>query len=195
MNTILCDDCNKKKAIFELDVPTYKIKKLCKTCMYYYRYHNNGKVTPIHTAIVARRNLPINIKYNLVSITEHSDCPGVCENCGKLIVNIATIDNGIRRYDVGLDCAETLSYTDNSVYFQILEQTAMLRKINAFKSDMRKLLANNTLSIFIGNCLVYVYDKKIEQKNYSYKYKISRETFDKYVDHNKYKSVISYSTT
>lgn len=60
---------------------------------------------------IIQRNLPLNIKYNLIdkkyiSLIDGSGC--TCDNCGKLIANIATVksETGVT-YNVGFDCLET----------------------------------------------------------------------------------------
>ncbi len=61
---------------------------------------------------IIQRNLPLNQKYSLLHTIHKSlidgDCVG-CENCGKLIANIATVkgENDNKTYLIGMDCLET----------------------------------------------------------------------------------------
>lgn len=64
------------------------------------------------TKQIQRRNLPLNTTYTLVS-SYYSDLENgcVCENCGRLITNVAQIkanETG-RAHIVGMDCAATLT--------------------------------------------------------------------------------------
>jgi hypothetical protein len=60
---------------------------------------------------VQQRNLPLDVKYTLVSVSHQSleDGGYTCQNCGRLIANIASIksEDGVISY-VGLDCLDTL---------------------------------------------------------------------------------------
>lgn len=66
---------------------------------------------------VIQRALPLNVKYKIngvfyQSIEDGGGCP--CDNCGKLITNIATIKNetgGV--YSIGLDCLESILINNN----------------------------------------------------------------------------------
>lgn len=61
-------------------------------------------------ARIAQRNLPIDVNYKIIDFAVFEDGYGACQNCNRVIVNVATVEdaNG-KRYDVGLNCAETLS--------------------------------------------------------------------------------------
>lgn len=59
---------------------------------------------------VIQRTLPLNVKYQLISVSYLSieDGGGCnCDNCGRLITNIAHI-KGDDSYCVGLDCLESI---------------------------------------------------------------------------------------
>lgn len=51
-------------------------------------------------------------KLTVESISRQSlfdaDYVGICDNCGKPIVNIATVTDGSKSYDIGLDCKRQL---------------------------------------------------------------------------------------
>lgn len=70
---------------------------------------------------VIRRNLPINTTYKLIDSFYTGgiiDNPMSCQNCGKLIANIGVIQNKEgETFDVGMDCAATLSGIKDSFEF------------------------------------------------------------------------------
>ena len=70
---------------------------------------------------VTRRNLPINTTYKLIDSYYTGgilDNPMTCQNCGKPIANIGVVqDASGKKFDVGMDCAETLSGIDNSMEY------------------------------------------------------------------------------
>lgn len=104
---------------------------------------------------VVRRNLPINDKYTLIdsfySSMENGNC---CDNCNKIIANIAVIKNADNKiYNVGLDCAETLTRLDGlyNAQMQFAESKGIRAKINkAIKENRTVTFENNVL----GNILV-----------------------------------------
>lgn len=63
------------------------------------------------TKNIIERRLPLDVKYNLIDKNYISLIDGggtCCDNCGKLIANIATVKNDAgRRYHIGFDCLET----------------------------------------------------------------------------------------
>lgn len=72
---------------------------------------------------VIQRNLPINQTYTLLetyysSIEDSATC---CDNCGRLISNIAKIigDNDKLIRHIGIDCAETLSSIRDNLFFEL----------------------------------------------------------------------------
>ena len=66
---------------------------------------------------IIKRNLPLNVKYNLIdkkyiSLVDGFGC--TCDNCGKLIANIATVKNDNNNtFNIGFDCLETLLLNNN----------------------------------------------------------------------------------
>lgn len=96
----------------------------------------------IKTKKVIRRNLPINKEYKLVDsfytggIMEN---PMSCENCGRPIANVAVIeDEDGRKYDVGMDCAETLSQIKNSLEFNMAQND--FAEANAIRTKVKNAL-------------------------------------------------------
>lgn len=97
----------------------------------------------VKTKKVIRRNLPINTEYKIIDSFYTggiSENPMSCDNCGKLIANVAVVENTDGdKYHVGMDCAETLSGIKDSLEFiatnnDFNEAKAIRAKINnAFK--------------------------------------------------------------
>ena len=60
---------------------------------------------------IIQRNLPLDTKYSLIDKHYSSLIDGngtICENCGRLIANIATVKSGNGKvYNIGFDCLET----------------------------------------------------------------------------------------
>ena len=66
---------------------------------------------------VIQRKLPLNVNYTVVDkkyipLLEGFGC--TCDNCGKLIANIATVANpdGVK-FNIGFDCLETFLINNN----------------------------------------------------------------------------------
>jgi len=60
---------------------------------------------------IIQRNLDLNIKYVLIDkkyIPLIDSVGMVCDNCNKLISNIATIKGGGKVYNIGFDCLDTI---------------------------------------------------------------------------------------
>ena len=105
---------------------------------------------------IIQRNLPLNIQYAVVDktyipLTEGFGC--TCDNCNKLIANIATVrnENG-KTYNIGFDCLETilinnslLSTNDIKEYERVKQ---MIPKIIRFSKQIKEVLdANKTINI------------------------------------------------
>lgn len=111
--------------------------------------------TPTKSKRVVRRNLPINDKYTLIdsfySSMENGCC---CDNCNKVIANIAVIKNADNKiFNVGLDCAETLTNL-NGLYtaqMQFAEAKGIRAKINKANKENRIVTFENNV---LGNILV-----------------------------------------
>lgn len=98
---------------------------------------------------IIQRNLPLDVQYSLVKVSYLSleDGGGCsCENCGKLITNIAHIKsaNGTH-YNIGLDCLDTLLENNSKLlnsedYFHYLHSDKPA--IQKAKSLRSKLLSN-----------------------------------------------------
>lgn len=89
---------------------------------------------------IIRRNLPLNDNYIIVDsfYTGGMENACTCDNCNKLITNVATIKNSKDvQFHVGLDCAETLTNLMglDSVRFEFAEMKALVAKANKAKKE------------------------------------------------------------
>lgn len=86
---------------------------------------------------VIQRNLPLDVKYILIEVTYLSIEDGgghSCDNCGKLITNIAHIENDHRKqYGIGLDCLDTILENNN-----LLEHESYVQYIFSDKPAIQK---------------------------------------------------------
>ena len=96
---------------------------------------------------VIRRNLPINDTYTLVdSYYSSMDNGCSCDNCNKIIANIAVIKNENNEvYNVGLDCAETLTNLHGlyNAQMQFAEAKGIRAKINKGKKEGQNITFEN----------------------------------------------------
>lgn len=99
---------------------------------------------------IIERNLPLNTKYDLIGVSyislEEGGC--MCNNCGKLIANIATIKSEKSVYHIGLDCLDSILENNNllndSDYFkyQYSDKTA-IQKAKSLRSKILKGIKEN----------------------------------------------------
>lgn len=100
---------------------------------------------------IIQRNLPLDQKYYLIDkkyIPLDVSIGGYCcDNCGKLIANIATVKNDENTYNIGFDCLETilinnslLSTNDIKDYERIKK---MIPKIIRFSKELKEIFALN----------------------------------------------------
>lgn len=108
----------------------------------------------METKKIIERNLPLNQKYilintNYISLIDGFGC--TCDNCGKLIANIATIkaETTGTTHSVGFDCLENFLINNqlldgNGVekYTQIIKKA--LPKIKKIREDIKGFLSKNT---------------------------------------------------
>lgn len=97
---------------------------------------------------VIRRNLPINDKYVLIdsfyTSMENGTC---CDNCNKIIANIAVIKNEANKvFHVGLDCAETLTHLQGllGAQMQFTEAKGIRAKVNKGLKNGQNITFENT---------------------------------------------------
>ena len=107
----------------------------------------------------------------LIEITRQSifdaNYVGCCDNCGKIIVNIATVkDENGKSYEIGLDCKKTL--IDKPVIDKIIQSGDFMAKYNVkeYKQQTReaekflKFCSYPDIDIQISNNEVIIYDNK-----------------------------------
>jgi len=100
---------------------------------------------------ITQRRLPLNVTYTLinkqyVSILDGYGCS--CDNCGKLIANIATINSNGKSYNIGFDCLDTI-LLNNAVLSQIDIQDyqaykVALNKVMKLIKRIKEVLKTNT---------------------------------------------------
>jgi len=93
----------------------------------------------METKRIIQRNLPLNVKYQLIDKTYIPlvDSIGTCcDNCNKLIANIATVKNEAGKvYNIGLDCLET--FLLNNKLLDGASEADFLHYKKNFKSYLR----------------------------------------------------------
>ena len=104
---------------------------------------------------IIQRHLPLTVNYTVIDkkyIPLESGCGMCCDNCGKLIANIATIksDEG-NIYSIGFDCLETilinnslLSTNDILDYERVKK---MIPKIIRFSKTVKEQMTNSSANI------------------------------------------------
>lgn len=101
---------------------------------------------------IIQRSLPLNVNYTVIDkqyipLVEGNGC--TCDNCGKLIANIATVANPDgKRFNIGFDCLETflinnqlLSQTDIEDFEKVKK---MIPKCIRVAKDIRERIDVNT---------------------------------------------------
>jgi len=98
---------------------------------------------------IIERKLPLNTIYTLtdkkyISLLDGMGC--TCDNCGKMIANIATVSNGERSYNISFDCLDTILLNNcilsdmDIVEYQSYK--AGLSKIMKFIKHLKDVLKN-----------------------------------------------------
>ena len=140
-----CNYCvnTPKKASYLIDGKSL----VCKTCidstvLQQLWRGNNSTIQYIQDKQVNRYNLPLDHKYKVIGFDYCGSLldggGSSCENCNRLIVNIAIVENEQgKKYQVGCDCAETLSLVDCNDFWKIKEQEANHRKIVKWIRDIK----------------------------------------------------------
>lgn len=68
------------------------------------------------TKRIIQRALPLDVKYSIIGVSYLSleDGGGCsCDNCGKLITNMASVKSDKGSYTIGLDCLDTVLLNNN----------------------------------------------------------------------------------
>lgn len=99
-------------------------------------------------------NLPIDTKYKLISIV-HCDDWQQCENCGKIISNVATIENlQGQQFGVGTECQESLLECDYTEKWKAAQELKKYNKAKRLYSNVRKGLKNGRCKLE-GNWITF----------------------------------------
>ena len=109
---------------------------------------------------IIKRNLPLTTEYILIDkkyIPLDESCGIYCDNCGKLIANIATVKNENGNiYDIGFDCLETLLINNSLLSTSDIKEYERVKKsipkILRFSKYIKKIIADNR-NIFITGLL------------------------------------------
>lgn len=99
---------------------------------------------------IIQRSLPLNVLYSVIDkkyipIMEGGGC--LCDNCGKLIANIATVKSSNGYYNIGFDCLETFLLNNNLLEGFTLEELTEVKKMIAqvlrFAKTLKETLSKN----------------------------------------------------
>lgn len=128
---------------------------------------------------VIQRALPLDVKYSIVSVSYLSleDGGGCsCDNCGKLITNMASVKSDKGSYTIGLDCLDTIlvnnSLLDNESYMQYLySDKPAISKAKSLRSKILKkqkedITFTATLYVFEGKDYFGFSFSRLETKTY-----------------------------
>lgn len=123
--------------------------------------------------------LPVNKTYKVLDVDYATiDCGTVCENCGRIISNIATVeDNDGHRYNVGLDCAETMGmYSHSMGFWELKEAKKQLarraRFVKWYKTECKSVTDDD-----MGLC--FYTQEGIKKWSSLWTYRMSKEYFKK----------------
>lgn len=144
---------------------------------------------------IIERKLPLNVKYvctdkKYISLINGIGC--TCDNCGKLIANIATVKSINGTYNIGFDCLETFLLNNNLLEgFNVEEYEKvkkMIPKILRFAKSLKETIElNNGLDgfkferptgYFAGDGYITYWLLKGNQKPYNTNVKIKEMDFD-----------------
>lgn len=98
---------------------------------------------------IIRQQLPIDIYEIVDTFSLGEDDYSVCDNCGKVIKNIAVVKNSKGKlFNVGMDCAETLSgITEDDIFFwnsDFKQAKGIRARINKYKKQGAIIKVQNT---------------------------------------------------
>lgn len=101
---------------------------------------------------VKERNLPLNTKYVVIDkkyIPLENGVGLCCDNCGKLIANIATVKNEDgKAFNIGFDCLETILINNSLLSTNDIEDyekvKKMIPKVIRFSKSIRETIAKNS---------------------------------------------------
>ena len=90
---------------------------------------------------IIKRSLPIDTTYEIVDLSYNSveDGGAICENCGRLISNIATVKSEkYRTFTVGMDCAKTLIGIKDSL--ELMQAESAFNTAKNARASITKLM-------------------------------------------------------
>lgn len=133
-----------------------------------------------HYSIETQRfigKLPVNCKYNVINISYKAKdavdyC--ICDNCGKIISNIAVIENEKKQiFCVGLDCATTMSLYQNDSVFDLIQAKKELARrakfVKWYKTQCKSIIEDGGY---------YFYETETKEWRSNWKYRMKKEYFD-----------------
>lgn len=85
-------------------------------------------------------NLPIDVKYTLIDVFDAGEVVACCANCNMPIRNVATIESVNGKYDVGVDCAESLCRNADTSLAS-MQQIKLVKREIARVSKAKRLIA------------------------------------------------------
>lgn len=133
-----------------------------------------------------KRNLGVDV-YKIVESYSLKDDFHTCENCGKLIKNVAIVeDSNGRRFAVGMDCAATLS---GITEFDILRFSAPFERAKSIRAKINKEKKSGSVvevgvSLFDDGLLyiaIYKKERFIKRPILKYWDEIDTEFINKYL--------------
>lgn len=101
------------------------------------------------TQQVIQRNLPLDKSYKLIDKMYIPILEGgcICQDCGKLISNIAIVESDNKKFNVGFDCLNKLIRNNNFICNFTIEDLAKYRnEINTvirFSKQLQETINNN----------------------------------------------------
>ena len=82
---------------------------------------------------IIKRKLSLDVNYTIINkkyIPLENGCAIGCDNCGKLIANIATVkDEKSNVFNIGFDCLETLLMNNHLLNYKDIEEYQKIKKL------------------------------------------------------------------
>ena len=99
---------------------------------------------------VIQRHLPLDVNYSIIDkayVPLLEGGGGCCDNCGRLIANIATVKSDNGKYSIGFDCLETILINNNQLSSGDIEayeaNNKSIPKILRISKQIKEVVANN----------------------------------------------------
>ncbi len=125
-------------------------------------------------------SLPVNRDYKITDIDyQPMECATTCQNCGRIISNIATIENDKgSQFVVGLDCAESLKGCGTGESWEIMECKKKLARRARFVRWYKKECKLAAFWDSKKDCILF-YDFAPSKWDSRYKYRMNANSFAK----------------